>query len=132
MIPNPTPVTATFNGMWISNARIIMPAGRIDARVQAYDPTTKHLLATGSKDVRGKALTPELVASITAHLKRIAVRNSDIRVIHVGASDPTKPVNVTVMFSEGRPYSIRDAFALAATDEDFAEVFTAAMNFIAA
>lgn len=132
MIPNPTPVTATFNGMWITNARVTAQAGRVDAKVQAYDPITKHLLATVSKDVRGKVLTPELLEAITSNLKRIADRNSDIRTIHVAAPDPSKNVAILVIFSEGRSYSIRDAFALAVTDAEFAAVFTETMNFIAA
>lgn len=132
MIPNPTPVTATFNGMWITNARIAVQAGKVDAKLQAYDPITKHLLATVSKDVRGKVLTPELLEAITSNLKRIADRNSDIRTIHVTAPDPSKNVAILVMFSEGRSYNIRDAFALAAIDVEFAEVFTETMSFIAA
>jgi len=132
MIPNPTPITATFNGMWISNARIEMPAGKVNAKLQGYDPNTKHLLATGNKDIYGKAISPQLLADIVSNLKRIAGRNADIRLINVIAPDPSKNVAISVMFAEGTPYILRDAFALAETDQDFAEVFTEAMEFIAA
>ena len=128
MIPNPTPITATFSGMWIQNARII--GQRVDARIVPYDGQA-HLLATGAREVRAKQLPEELAAQITAVLQRLADTDQTPRIVHVSAFDPAKPVSVTVMFAGLRPYTIRDAFALAGTDAEFGAVFQTAMLTVA-
>lgn len=45
--------------------------------------------------------------------------------------DHARPVSITVVFGGIRPYTIRDAFALAATDGDFGVLFQAVMVEIA-
>lgn len=133
MIPNPAPITATFTGMWIRSARIIFSDGEhsnTTAQMVAYDPDTKQLLLTGAKDVR-KPLPDPLTARIIAELQRLADTERAIRVVHVSAPDPLKPVSVIIMFTEGSPHIIRDAYALAASDAAFASVFSDTMLFIA-
>lgn len=138
MITNPTPIqAATFSGMWITSISVMTPRdgkrGMLRARFLPYDGD-KHLLAIGTVDLVRPiphAETDAIVASIVTEVKRQAKTDKEVRVIHVNAPDPSKPVTATVMFAEGSPHFIKDCFALVATDATFAGVFGTAMANIA-
>ena len=139
MITNPTPITTSglFGGMWITSIRIMLPfethKGMLDASLLPYDGTA-HLLAVGRKDVRRPiphADVYAMVDAVTTEVKRQADTDRAVRMIHVNAPDPSKPVTATVIFSEGRPHFIPDCFALAGTDSTFAGVLGNVMATIA-
>lgn len=140
MITNPNPVTATFSGMWISRLSIILPRegrkGTLIAVLNPYDADTQILLATGLRRVQvglpteSEALIDAIEAAI-AEVQRIANTNSEVADITVTAHDPKLPVGIAIRFTEGKGHAIKDAFALASTDSQFATAFTTVMAAVA-
>ena len=126
--------------MWIQSLQIMLPSdknprGILRARLLPYDGTT-NLLAIGSKDVMRPIPSTEapltaMLATITAEVLRLADTDRSVRVIHVNAPDPAKPVSCAIMFTEGRPHFIPDCFALATTDASFATVLQGTMGEVA-
>ena len=138
MINNPTPITTNvFDGMWITSIQIMLPhenhKGMLNASLLPYDGD-KHLLAIGRKDVRKPipdAAIDAMIDAVTTEVKRQAATDRAVRVIHVNAPDPSKPVTAMVMFAEGRHHFIQDCFALAGTDQTFAAILGNVMAAIA-
>jgi hypothetical protein len=133
MIANPSPIQATFGGMWITKLHIL-PSHVINATMQPFDAATGHLLATGEVHARAKAdnqTVAPVIASIRATIARLSGNQSDLRLVNVSAPAPSQPVRIMAAFESGPPYIIRDAFALAATDQDFAATLQATMAEVA-
>lgn len=140
MITNPNPVTATFSGMWISRLSIILPRegrkGTLIAVLNPYDADTQILLATGLRRVQvglpteSEALTDAIEVAIT-EVQRIANTDREVADITVTAHDPKLPVGIAIRFTEGNGHAIKDAFALAGTDAQFASVFNTVMSSVA-
>jgi hypothetical protein len=147
MIVNPTPITAaTFNGYWITNAQLILGTGKpgiLQANMLPYDG--QHLLATGGRQVSELNVTKKatddaafdgMLTSLKAEIARLSGNADAFGILHVSAPDPAKPVSIQVLWQEtadkeSSSYAIKDAYALAATDTQFAQVFGTAMAIIA-
>jgi cellobiose phosphorylase len=67
--------------------------------------------------------TQAMIAPVTQEVKRQA--NKTVNPVHimVMAQDPAKPVVVMVRFDDRTHHRIQDCFALAGTDQQFAQVF---------
>jgi hypothetical protein len=147
MIVNPTPITAaTFNGYWITNVQLILGTGKpgiLQADLLPYDG--QHLLATGGKRVSEvklvqKATTDAPIAAmltaLNAEITRLSGNADAFNILTVSAPDPAKPVSIAVLWQaigdkKSASYVIKDAYALAATDPQFAGVFSSTMAAIA-
>lgn len=144
MIANPTPIiAATFNGMWITNLGICLAVdniskGYIQAKFAPYDGT--HILATEGRRLNmvdvpaARASDPVLDSTLTAlvaELHRLSNKTADAQFLAVDAQKPGVPVHAVCKFADGTYYSIKDCYALAASDSVFAEVFQATMAEIA-
>jgi hypothetical protein len=141
LISNPI-IANAFDGMWINQLQIILPAGDktgiLQANLLPYDG--QHLLATGGKRVSqlnlpaARAANPALAAMLSAivsEVKRQSNKAVEPAIISVIASDPSKPVVAQVMFTDKTSHRIADCFALAGTDATFAGVLNTVLGTVA-
>lgn len=142
MIKNPNPVTATFEGMWITNVAIIFPekgkTGSLNAKMQPWEG--EHLLMTGGKQVNVWNLTQSanqdaalssILESIKTNMARLSGNSEPLKMVQVVAIDPAKPIFVQAVFNDNKVYRIQDADALTKTDSEFAQCFGTALGKIA-
>jgi hypothetical protein len=132
-ILNPTPVTPqVFSGMWVQHLNIILPTearpnGMLHGRLLPYDGA--NLLALGEKRVHrpinanSDGETQAMIASVTEEVKRQAGKTANPVHIAVMARDPSQPVVAFIRFDDRTHHRIPDCFALAGTDQQFAQVF---------
>ena len=123
---------------------LITSAGKpsiLQAQLQPYDGV--HLLANAGKRVaianiaaKNDTVLNTAIANLKAEVARLSGNVAEPTVVRVMAPDPTKPIVVQVLWANAAAptkssYLVGDAYALAATDSQFATTFTAVMVEIA-
>lgn len=141
-IQNPTPIetTATFDKLWVAHLRVVLSgeAQYLHAHLLPYNGS--HVLQAQPRLVRIVDLAAKrpqdaqldaVLSALEAEAKRHA-GTAEVRSVSVQAGSPERPVVVVIEKGEGQePYLIRDCFALAATDTQFATVLNGTLAEIA-
>lgn len=145
MILNPTPIeTNVFNGMWISQLRVIFPRvaqaeatppvkaqeGFLRGQTLPYDG--RHLLLVRQTPIQVTNLAEKrktdskldsMLIALEGEIQRQSGRTDAVKLVDVLAGDPARPIMAMVIFEQGKPFRIADCYGLCATDPIFNGIF---------
>ena len=124
MITSNTTIDAKpFDGLWITS--LLLNRGRASITALPYNGTQALVSPFTRTQV---TLSKELLDEVTAAMQRQASVTAPLSQLVVSAPSPEKPVIIRATFTGfPRPYTIADAYALAASDQVFGAAFQTIM-----